>query len=197
MDDLLAHGYQDITVLDVSQIAIDVTKRRFGGAAEQVHWLVADITNVQLATNAYDVWHDHAVFHFLTVSEQRAAYVRQVANVVRPGGHVIVSTFGPGGPTKCIGLDVVVGCTNSSACHSVWWKVPKKYTKLRLGPRSSFSIATAVSNDWSPRSPRRSARRTPYTIRPRLRESCEIHLLHLLHTKSALREHRRNIAGQV
>ncbi len=106
VDDLLARGYQNITVLDVSQTAIDVTKKRLGYAAEQVCWLVVDITKVQLAPNTYDVWHDRAVFHFLTSAEERAAYVRQVAHAVRPRGHVIVSTFGPEGPTKCSGLDV-------------------------------------------------------------------------------------------
>lgn len=107
VDDLLARGYQNLTILDVSQTAIDVTKKRLGTAAETVCWLVGDITEVQLPTNAYDVWHDRAVFHFLTTPEQRAAYVRQVAASVRPGGHVIVSTFGPEGPTKCSGLDVM------------------------------------------------------------------------------------------
>jgi 2-polyprenyl-3-methyl-5-hydroxy-6-metoxy-1,4-benzoquinol methylase len=105
--DLLARGYEDITVLDVSQTAIDVTKKRLGLAAEQVHWLVADVTDAQLERGAYDVWHDRAVFHFLTASEHRAAYVRQVAHAVKPGGHVIVSTFGPEGPTRCSGLDVI------------------------------------------------------------------------------------------
>ena len=106
VDDLLAHGYENLSVLDVSQTAIDVTKKRLGPAAETVNWLVGDITEVQLALNAYDVWHDRAVFHFLTSTEERAAYVRQVAHAVRPGGHVIISTFGPEGPTKCSGLDV-------------------------------------------------------------------------------------------
>jgi len=78
-----------------------------GLAAEKIHWLVADITEAELEPGAYDVWHDRAVFHFLTASEQRVAYVRNVAHAVRPGGHVIVSTFGPEGPTKCSGLDVV------------------------------------------------------------------------------------------
>jgi hypothetical protein len=64
-------------------------------------------TEVQLQRGAYDVWHDRAVFHFLTVEEHRAAYVRQVAHAVKPGGHVIVSTFGPEGPSKCSGLDVI------------------------------------------------------------------------------------------
>ncbi len=104
---LLARSYENITVLDVSQTAIDVTKKRLGLAAEQVHWLVADVTDAQLERGAYDVWHDRAVFHFLTTSEHRAAYVRQVGHAVKPGGHVIVCTFGPEGPTKCSGLDVI------------------------------------------------------------------------------------------
>lgn len=107
VDDLLASGFQNITVLDVSQIAIDITRKRLGQAAERVHWLVADITQVELEPRAYDIWHDRAVFHFLTDATQRVAYVRQVARAVKPGGHVIVSTFGPGGPTQCSGLDVV------------------------------------------------------------------------------------------
>ena len=107
VDDLLARGYENITVLDVSQTAIDVTKKRLGLAEEQIHWLAADVTDAQLEPRAYDVWHDRAVFHFLITSEHRAAYVRQVGHAVKPGGHVIVSTFGPEGPTKCSGLDVV------------------------------------------------------------------------------------------
>ena len=107
VDDLLLRGYENITVLDVSQTAIELTKGRLGPAAEQVRWLVADITEIELEPRAYDVWHDRAVFHFLTAPEQRIAYVRQVARSVKPGGHVIVSTFGPEGPTKCSGLDVV------------------------------------------------------------------------------------------
>jgi 2-polyprenyl-3-methyl-5-hydroxy-6-metoxy-1,4-benzoquinol methylase len=107
VDDIVARGYENITVLDVSQTAIDVTKKRLGLAADQVHWLVADVTDAQLERGAYHVWHDRAVFHFLTASKDRAAYVRQVAHAVKPGGHVIVSTFGPEGPTKCSGLDVI------------------------------------------------------------------------------------------
>jgi 2-polyprenyl-3-methyl-5-hydroxy-6-metoxy-1,4-benzoquinol methylase len=107
VDDLLAWGYENITVLDVSETAINVTKERLGLAAERVRWLTADITEVQLQRGAYDVWHDRAVFHFLTVEEHRAAYVRQVAHAVKPRGHVIVSTFGPEGPSKCSGLDVI------------------------------------------------------------------------------------------
>jgi 2-polyprenyl-3-methyl-5-hydroxy-6-metoxy-1,4-benzoquinol methylase len=107
VDDLLAHGYSNITVLDISQIAIDKTKERLGSASELVRWLVGDVTTTKLQTGAYDVWHDRAVFHFLTSTEERIAYVGQVASAVKSGGHVIVSTFGPEGPTKCSGLEVV------------------------------------------------------------------------------------------
>jgi len=107
VDDLLARGFNNLTVLDVSQVAIEVTKKRLGELASQVHWLAGDITQIELGTKVYDVWHDRAVFHFLTDAQQRAAYVRQVARGVKAGGHVIVGTFGPEGPTKCSGLDVV------------------------------------------------------------------------------------------
>ena len=107
VDDLLLRGYTNITVLDVSQGAIDVTRSRLGSAADQVRWIAADITQVELEPRAYDLWHDRAVFHFLTVPEQRTAYVGQVARSVKPGGHVIISAFGPEGPTKCSGLEVV------------------------------------------------------------------------------------------
>jgi SAM-dependent methyltransferase len=107
VDDLLARGYQNITFLDISQAAIDATRKRLGSSSEHVRWLVADIANARLEPCAYDVWHDRAVFHFLTATDARIAYVRQVAHAVKPGGHVIVSTFGPEGPTKCSGLDVV------------------------------------------------------------------------------------------
>jgi len=113
VDDLLAKGYENITVLDISQTAIDANRKRLGNAAEAVHWRVADITKAELEPSAYDVWHDRAVFHFLTTTSDRVAYVRQVAQAVKPGGHVIVSTFGPEGPTKCSGLEVVRYDTDS------------------------------------------------------------------------------------
>lgn len=107
VDDLLASGYEDVTVLDISQTAIDANRKRLGEASERVHWLVADITQTELPSSRYDVWHDRAVFHFLTAPSDRTAYVRQVARAVKHSGYVIVSTFGPEGPTKCSGLEVV------------------------------------------------------------------------------------------
>ena len=107
VDDLLLRGYKNITVLDISPTAIEANKKRLANATTRVHWLAADITTVELKPSAYDVWHDRAVFHFLTTPTARAAYVRQVAHAVKPGGHVIISTFGPEGPKKCSGLDIV------------------------------------------------------------------------------------------
>ena len=107
VDDLLIRGYSDLTILDVSQTAVDFTKKRLGSAADRVKWIVADIAEVEWLPGAYDLWHDRAVFHFLTTTAQRIAYVRQVVRAVKPGGHVIVSTFGPEGPTQCSGLQVM------------------------------------------------------------------------------------------
>lgn len=107
VDDLLAREYERVTVLDVSHTAIEETKARLKSAADRVRWLVGDITEVALPEHSFDVWHDRAVFHFMVDERSRHKYVRAVANAVRPGGHVIVSTFGPQGPEKCSGLDVV------------------------------------------------------------------------------------------
>lgn len=107
VDDLLQLGYSNITVLDISEAAIAVAQSRLRDASPGVRWLCADITNVEFATGSYDLWHDRAVFHFLTAPDARLRYVRNVAKAVKPGGHVIVSTFGSQGPRKCSGLDVM------------------------------------------------------------------------------------------
>ena len=107
VDDLIGAGYGNLTVLDISQAAIEVAKNRLGEASKSIQWLRADVTGGTFPAHAYDVWHDRAVFHFLTKPEERLAYVRNVAWAVKPGGHVIVSTFGPEGPEKCSGLDVM------------------------------------------------------------------------------------------
>jgi SAM-dependent methyltransferase len=106
VDDLLARGFGNLTVLDISQTAIDVTKARLDVLADRVTWLLADVTTTDLPSNAYDIWHDRAVFHFLTTSPDRAYYVERVKQSVRTGGYVIIGAFGPEGPTKCSGLDV-------------------------------------------------------------------------------------------
>ena len=106
-DDLLARGYTEITVLDISATAIDTSRQRLGSASEKIRWRVADVTQVELEPASYAIWHDRAVFHFLTAARDRAAYVRQAVRAVKTGGHVIVGSFGPEGPTACSGLEVV------------------------------------------------------------------------------------------
>lgn len=107
VDDLLAQGNIEVSVLDLSAAALDVAEARLGDKAGEVRWIVGDVTQADLPAQAYDIWHDRAVFHFLTDPLQRAAYVAQVRKAVRPGGHVIVAAFGPDGPTRCSGLPVV------------------------------------------------------------------------------------------
>lgn len=107
VDDLLAAGYRRVDVLDLSATALEVARARLGERAADVGWLCGDVTTYAFEPAAYDLWHDRAVFHFLTDPGARRAYVGQVLQAVKPGGHVIVATFGPEGPEKCSGLDVV------------------------------------------------------------------------------------------
>lgn len=107
VDDLLDQGYSEITVLDISGTALRRSQDRLGQRASLVSWLELDITRAELAPNFYDVWHDRAVFHFLTNEMERAQYVRAVRRSVKTGGHIIVASFGLGGPEKCSGLNVV------------------------------------------------------------------------------------------
>jgi len=103
-DDLLVLGYRNVTVLDLSEAAIAKSQNRLGGATEQINWLVADITTATLPPRSYDLWHDRAVFHFLTDPAQRRSYAQRLASSLRPAGHAVIATFGPGGPEKCSGL---------------------------------------------------------------------------------------------
>ena len=105
VDDLYAHGYRSLTVLDLSVAALEKTRRRLGSAAEAIQWISGDVTQVSLPDRAYDLWHDRAVFHFLTDPDQRAAYVRTLEASLRLGGRAVFATFGPQGPQKCSGLD--------------------------------------------------------------------------------------------
>jgi ubiquinone/menaquinone biosynthesis C-methylase UbiE len=107
VDDLLTEGYSALSVLDLSGEALAVSQRRLGALARNVRWIEADITQAEFTHHSVDVWHDRAVFHFLTSVQDREAYVRQVLHAVKPGGHVIVATFGENGPLQCSGLPVV------------------------------------------------------------------------------------------
>jgi ubiquinone/menaquinone biosynthesis C-methylase UbiE len=107
VDDLIQRGYRDVSVLDISDKAIAAAEERLGTASAAVHWLVADVIQVELPAAAFDFWHDRAVFHFLSNEDDRRRYVAAVRRSVKPGGHILVATFGPEGPTRCSGLDVV------------------------------------------------------------------------------------------
>jgi SAM-dependent methyltransferase len=106
VDGLLHAGYSNLSVLDLSATALAEARRRLGDSATRVHWLEDDVLSAALPEAAYDLWHDRAVFHFLTDASDRAAYVTQVRRAVRPGGHVLIATFAEDGPLKCSGLPV-------------------------------------------------------------------------------------------
>lgn len=107
VDELVEEGYSDLTVLDLSSAALSVAKQRLGKQSDAVHWMEGDITCADFPINRFDIWHDRAVFHFLTSESDRHAYVDRVMRAVRPSGHVIIATFGEDGPEKCSGLPVM------------------------------------------------------------------------------------------
>jgi SAM-dependent methyltransferase len=107
VDDLMARDYRALTVLDVSAAALGKSQSRLGDAAETVTWIAGNLTETSLPLRAYDLWHDRAVFHFFTEAGQRAAYVERLAASLKPGGQVLMATFGPQGPQKCSGLPAI------------------------------------------------------------------------------------------
>jgi ubiquinone/menaquinone biosynthesis C-methylase UbiE len=107
VDDLLASTYSNLTVLDVSAAALSAAQERLRTGVDLVKWIEADITCVHLASDAFDLWHDRAAFHFLTSPEQRAAYIENAVRALKHGGYLIIATFAEGGPVQCSGLPVV------------------------------------------------------------------------------------------
>ncbi len=105
--DLLDLGFDRPTVLDISAAAIGHAQEQLGDRAELAEWLIGDVTRLELLEHRYDLWHDRAVFHFLTDQDSRRRYVQAVLRALKPGGHAVVATFGPQGPQKCSGLEVV------------------------------------------------------------------------------------------
>ncbi len=103
---LLEEGFQHLSVLDVSDRAIELAKTRLGSRASDIEWYEADLTHFD-PPHRWDLWHDRAVFHCLTAEEDRRAYCRVMDNSVEPGGHVVIATFALDGPTRCSGLEVV------------------------------------------------------------------------------------------
>lgn len=103
---LLDQGYRHLTVLDISPVALALARMRMGAAAAMIDWRVADVTGADLPAQAFDLWHDRAVFHFLTEPADRAAYRAQVLRTLRPGGYLLIATFAQDGPERCSDLPV-------------------------------------------------------------------------------------------
>lgn len=106
VDYLLANGYSNISLLDISSTAIQATKKRLGKQAESINWLISDVTELSL-NHPIKLWHDRAVFHFLTNENDRNAYIHQLKQYLPAEGHLIIAAFSPEGPKKCSGLDIV------------------------------------------------------------------------------------------
>lgn len=106
VDALLSRGHDDVTVLDVSAAGLDIARGRLGAMAERVRWLVTDLA-WWCPSRTYQVWHDRAVFHFLTTPEARARYLQVLAEATEPGSIAVLATFAPDGPPQCSGLPVL------------------------------------------------------------------------------------------
>jgi ubiquinone/menaquinone biosynthesis C-methylase UbiE len=105
VDHLLEKGYTDITVLDISEAALDRAKERLGEKAESVKWIVADAASFTPAEK-YDFWHDRAAFHFLTNESDIESYINTIKSGLNPGGILVIGTFSDKGPTKCSGIEI-------------------------------------------------------------------------------------------
>jgi len=106
VDGLLHEGYADITLLDIAEPALALTRTRLGAAAAGIRTLAADVLDAPLPPAGYDVWHDRAVFHFLTSAPDRDRYLAQLRHALAPDGVVILATFADDGPERCSGLPV-------------------------------------------------------------------------------------------
>lgn len=103
---LVVQGHKKVTVLDIASRSIEEARLTLGEQSNKIKWIEADVTNYNFAEK-YDLWHDRAVFHFLTDSHDRERYVDAVQQSLKAGGHLIIATFGLKGPRKCSGLHVV------------------------------------------------------------------------------------------
>ena len=106
VDHLRKEYFTNLAVLDISENALASTKKRLGDSGKSIEWFVADITQFD-APHKFSLWHDRAVFHFLTDLSDRKSYVKTLKNSLRPEGHLIIATFAIGGPEKCSGLEIV------------------------------------------------------------------------------------------
>jgi SAM-dependent methyltransferase len=106
IDGLLAAKFENITVVDVSGAAIEKSRARLGSKGDFIRWITGDILACPLETGSVDLWHDRAVFHFLLTASDRDKYITCIRSALKPGGFVVISTFGPDGPERCSGLQI-------------------------------------------------------------------------------------------
>jgi 2-polyprenyl-3-methyl-5-hydroxy-6-metoxy-1,4-benzoquinol methylase len=142
VDNLLEMGYTNITVLDISANAINKAKERLGINADKVKWIISDITEF-VPTEKYDIWHDRAVFHFLTQKKYIEYYKALVNENISDNGHFILATFADDGPEKCSGLEV---CKYSEKdmenCFSIVFKVKESFKYKHLTPFGTIQSFT-------------------------------------------------------
>ena len=106
VDYLSKESFTNLTVLDISENAIAMAKKRLGDTAKSIEWIVSDITQFD-TSQKFSLWHDRALFHFLTDPSDREIYVKALIKAIRTEGHLIIATFATGGPEKCSGLEIV------------------------------------------------------------------------------------------
>jgi len=140
VDFLLVEGFTDITVLDISEKALQRAKERLGEHAEKVKWIVADVSGFELPQE-YDLWHDRAAFHFLTGEKQIANYLATLQNSLAKGGYVILGTFSENGPLKCSGITV-----NQYSIEDMEKLFPTNFLKLGCENLDHITPTGAVQN---------------------------------------------------
>lgn len=169
VDGLLDAGYGALTVLDLSPTALQRARERIGARAARVAWQVADVLDAALPHQGFDVWHDRAVFHFLTADAERRRYVEQVRHAVRPGGLVIVATFADDGPTRCSGLEVArYSPAQLHAEFGAPFTLVESHRELHVTPGGATQAFTycACRTAAAPRLVRPTANRTPQATHP-------------------------------
>ena len=134
VDHLLGAGYRDLTVLDVSRAALAQARQRLAEKAALVDWIESDVRVFQ-PPRRYALWHDRAVFHFLTKKTWRAQYVKSLERSVKAGGQAIIASFAPGGPRQCSGLDVVqYDAASLQAVLGPAWRLLEEQAELHRTP---------------------------------------------------------------
>lgn len=134
VDRLLDRGYRGVAVLDIAPAALAGVRERLGQQAAEVEWFTGDLLDF-VPPHGFDLWHDRAVLHFLREPEQQRGYAEVLRRTVKPGGHVLISTFAPGGPTRCSGLEVVQhDCASIGELLGVEFRCVRDETELHGTP---------------------------------------------------------------